>query len=224
MERRKVVFRGIEFDNYEIDKDGNIYNIKRGTKIKPFPDGRRGYLKVKLYYGAVNKKKTISVHRLMLEVFKPLDDYNDMEVDHINMNITDNRLSNLRWLTRKENYKGRKEIFSQRYDIRKWYMYALKLYYFYGFSINKISKIFNLDPQSLSNLINGRGHFHLMGKWRKYRRDKIKEFVAKGSTTRVSFSRIDMPKKMKYVQADLSKPIESTYPFLKKPRGRFKKK
>lgn len=63
-----------------------------------------------------------------------------------------------------------------------------------------------------------------MGKWRKYRRDKIKEFVAKGSTTRVSFSRIDMPKEMKYVQADLSKPIESTYPFLKKPRGRFKKK
>ena len=160
----------------------------------------------------------------MLEIFKPLDDYNDMEVDHINMNITDNRLSNLRWLTRKENYKGRKEIFSQRYDIRNWYMYALKLYYFYGFSINKISRIFNLDPQSLSNLINGRGYFHLMGKCRKYRRDKIKEFVAKGSTTRVSFSRIDMPKEMKYVQADLSKPIENTYPFLKKPRGRFKKK
>ena len=111
MERRKVIFRGIEFDNYEIDEDGNIYNIKRGTKIKPFPDGRRGYLKVKLYYGAVKKKKTISVHRLMLEIFKPLDDYNDMEVDHINMNITDNRFRILRWLTRKENYKGRKEYF-----------------------------------------------------------------------------------------------------------------
>jgi len=223
MKRRKVSFRGINFNNYEIGEEGNVYNIKSGRKLKPFPDGRRGYLKVKLYYGGVNKKMTIAIHRAMMEIFKPLDDYTGMEVDHINKNITDNRLSNLRWLSAEDNAKRKKDYFHYRYDIRNWYIYALNLYFIYDCSVNKISEIFNLDPQTLSDLIKGRRHKDLMRKWKMYLNRKEKAFKVKGSTTRVLPSRIDLPEKAKYVQVDFSKPLENTYPFLKNPRGKLKK-
>ena len=45
------------------------------------------------------------VHRMVMKTFKPLEDYTNMTVDHINHNTRDNRLCNLRWLTKEENEK-----------------------------------------------------------------------------------------------------------------------
>ena len=43
------------------------------------------------------------VHRLVMTTFRPLGNYSNMSVDHINHNTRDNRLKNLRWLTIEEN-------------------------------------------------------------------------------------------------------------------------
>jgi hypothetical protein len=45
------------------------------------------------------------VHRLVAETFIP-NPYGLLEVDHINRDKTDNQVSNLRWVTRKDNMKN----------------------------------------------------------------------------------------------------------------------
>lgn len=48
-----------------------------------------------------------SIHRLMMMVFNPVDNMDELQVDHINQDSTDNRLTNLRWVTDMENQYNR---------------------------------------------------------------------------------------------------------------------
>lgn len=84
---------------YEGSNLGRIRN-KASKKIKKqylHPDGR--YV-VSLSYG--EKTKNIKTHRFIIECFKGLAKEN-LECDHINSKPIDNRIKNLRWVTRKEN-------------------------------------------------------------------------------------------------------------------------
>jgi hypothetical protein len=86
------------FPNYEISNKGRIYNNETGVLLKPRKDAN-GYYKVDLYK---NKKKTITIHRLVAIAFIA-NPKNLPEVDHINRIKTDNRLENLRWVSSSEN-------------------------------------------------------------------------------------------------------------------------
>lgn len=71
----------------------------RGKVLIQAPNGR-GYLKVTLSRDNVKAQRT--AHRLVLEAFVgPAPD--GMECNHRNGNKTDNRLSNLHWVTASEN-------------------------------------------------------------------------------------------------------------------------
>ena len=78
-----------------IDNHGN-----RRDKILKVIKDKDGYLMVNLYK---NKKgKRLKVHRLVAHMF--VDGYFDgAEVDHINTIRDDNRVENLRWVTKEEN-------------------------------------------------------------------------------------------------------------------------
>lgn len=59
-----------------------------------------GYLIAFLFNGS--KRKNYRVHRLVAQAFIPNPE-NKPEIDHINTIRTDNRVENLRWVTKKEN-------------------------------------------------------------------------------------------------------------------------
>lgn len=83
--------------NYEINENGIIRNIKTGNIIKSRID-IDGYEIVTLN----NKPKR--VHRLLAVTFIENDDpINKIHVDHIDANRSNNSLSNLQWITRKDN-------------------------------------------------------------------------------------------------------------------------
>lgn len=97
------------FNGYYIRDDGSVISYKKNSgeldskyhKIK----GRvatNGYL----YFIARNNqgiKKTLKFHRLVARYFVPNKDYKKKYVDHINNIKTDNRASNLQWVSPLEN-------------------------------------------------------------------------------------------------------------------------
>lgn len=84
------------FEDYEISSTGIV---RKGNKIiNPFDN--KGYDRVQLYIGNVGTKKL--VHRLVAEQFIPTDDLT-LQVNHKDMDKRNNELSNLEWLTCKEN-------------------------------------------------------------------------------------------------------------------------
>ena len=83
---------------YQVSDYGNIRNVRRNKNLKPSLN-KYGYLIVSLFKNG--NKKYFSIHRLVAEAFIPNPE-NKPTVDHINTIRTDNRVSNLRWLTHKE--------------------------------------------------------------------------------------------------------------------------
>lgn len=92
------------YSNYEVSNFGRLKTFnwkgsKREAILKPAPD-KSGYLRTVLK-GDNGVSKTIKVHRVVLNTFKPTDKI--LEVNHINGIKNDNRVENLEWCTRKEN-------------------------------------------------------------------------------------------------------------------------
>jgi len=91
-----------DYDNYTIYENGDVYSKVRkggGGKITPHLL-TSGYYSVSLTKNSITKHFTI--HRLLGICFIPNPD-NKPCIDHIDRDRTNNKLSNLRWATYKEN-------------------------------------------------------------------------------------------------------------------------
>lgn len=86
-----------------VDVEGRVYNklygkYKTYTWVTGYTDSR-GYKAVGI------KNKSYFVHRLVAQTFLPNPE-NKRTVDHIDRNPSNNRLSNLRWATHKEQIRN----------------------------------------------------------------------------------------------------------------------
>ena len=84
---------------YAATSCGKIYSYRAKKFLKPRKD-RGGYLLENLYKDS--KMKTYTIHRLITETFLPNPD-NLPEVNHIDEDKTNNALSNLQWISHKDN-------------------------------------------------------------------------------------------------------------------------
>jgi YesN/AraC family two-component response regulator len=87
------------FPEYYATESGKVFSFKWGAfrELKPY-ETTKGYLKVRLYKDG--KQKNYFVHRLVMETFKG---ESSLEVNHIDGNKKNNELSNLEYVTTKEN-------------------------------------------------------------------------------------------------------------------------
>ena len=89
------------FPSYMVSKDGRVLSLKNSEPIILKNQTRlKGYKFVNLREGKISK--LIDVHRLVLMAFVGMPP-DKMECDHINRVRDDNRLENLRWVTKIEN-------------------------------------------------------------------------------------------------------------------------
>lgn len=88
------------FKNYAISEEGEVFSIKSRMFIKqPI---RKGYKTVTITNDA-GKPITTGLHRLLMITYKPIENPDQMQVDHIDCNKLNNDLDNLEWVTKKEN-------------------------------------------------------------------------------------------------------------------------
>ena len=98
-----------DFPGYKVDNLGNVYN-KDHKKLHQ-QINRSGYCMVKLCRNGY--EKLCSVHRLVADAFFD-GDHDGLEVNHIDGNKQNNRLSNLEWCDRSYNLKH-----SYEHNLRK---------------------------------------------------------------------------------------------------------
>lgn len=96
-----------EATNYEVSNLGNVRNTKSGQILNPGVSGN-GYKQVSLKMKNNNKFMKRYVHRLVATYFLPNPD-NKREVNHRNLDRTDNRVENLEWITSSDNQKHKYE-------------------------------------------------------------------------------------------------------------------
>lgn len=89
-----------EFEGlYQITDDGRVYSIRKDKYLKPRKD-KDGYLLVNLYKD--KKQYTRKVHRLVAEAFIDNPE-GKSDVNHIDCQRDNNSVSNLEWVTHREN-------------------------------------------------------------------------------------------------------------------------
>ncbi|SRR5258708_14943131 len=90
---------------YAINIKGQIYSYPKyrwkGKMLKTYKS-RQGYIKTSLVNVDGNNHLE-SIHRLLMETFKPIKDSELFQVNHLNAIKDDNRIENLEWCTPKEN-------------------------------------------------------------------------------------------------------------------------
>jgi hypothetical protein len=91
------------YSDYLIYPDGRVFNKRWNRDLKQCPD-KKGYLRVSLSNWSHTKYR---VHRLIALHYIPNPE-NKPWVDHINGITNDNRLENLRWVTKQENTNNHK--------------------------------------------------------------------------------------------------------------------
>ena len=88
---------------YSVSNYGNVQSHRTGKILKPAIN-HKGYLIVQLSLSGHKRNKRI--HRLVAEVFIPNPD-SLPEVDHIDNDMQNNRVDNLRWVTGSCNTRNR---------------------------------------------------------------------------------------------------------------------
>ena len=112
------------FPDYLVTSYGRVFSLKHG-KLKELKQAKnkQGYLVVCLCKN--NKKINKRVHRLVAQSFIP-NPNNKQQVNHIDENKENNNVSNLEWMTHKENndYGTRNQRISKAISGEKSYMFG----------------------------------------------------------------------------------------------------
>jgi len=162
------------FPNYFITKEGKVWSSpkstsnKKGKFLTSWLEGGGKYPTVSLCKDGKLYKKFI--HHLVLETFigpRP----NGMECRHLDGNPSNNKLENLCWGTHRENMKDRIKHKTQVDNSgEKHGMAKLKesdvrmIIYMYRtgeFTQQEIAEIYNVDPRSVSSIVNKRTWKHI---------------------------------------------------------------
>ena len=163
MEKWKIIE---EFPNYAISNMGRVKRIKKNNKLLCLSKKKSGYIYTCLFKNGHRSYKRI--HRLVLENFRPIDNMNNLEVNHKDGTKTNNKLENLEWCTRSENEKhaykiGLKNKTGENHnqskltnsDIIRIKDLLLNQYENGLITQRKIANIFNVVPSLISQIYRG---------------------------------------------------------------------
>ena len=146
-------FKTFTLDDYEITKDGKVFNKKWGRYVKPQPNGT-GYLRVHI------AGRMYFVHRLVAMTYIP-NPNNLPQVNHKDGNKHNNCVENLEWISNHDNslhalHNGRMRI-EEKHQFakltREQVMYIKK---HPEMSKHELAKMFNISVATIRDIRSGR--------------------------------------------------------------------
>ena len=146
-------FKTFTLDDYEITKDGKVFNKKWGRYVKPQPNGT-GYLRVHI------AGKMYFVHRLVAMIYIPNPE-NLPQVNHIDGNKHNNCVDNLEWVSNRDNslhalHKGwmRIEENHQFAKLTREQVSFIKRHP--DMSRKELAEKFNISPRTITDIRQGK--------------------------------------------------------------------
>lgn len=158
-------------DFYSISNLGRIKRIKgfwcKKDRIKKFHISNAGYYRVLIKTKGTNKK--FSVHRLVAKTFFG---EKNMDVNHIDGNKLNNKITNLQYISKSNNQKhaykmGLQKVYrgSERKNVAKLteekVLEIRKIYIKRRFLIKDIAKIYNVSKTTINLIINRKRWTHI---------------------------------------------------------------
>ena len=150
------IFIPVEIDGhvtkYSVSNYGNVINTKRGNYIKPHFDGK--YYTARLTIN--NVTKGFKVHRLVAMSFIPNPE-GKAEVNHIDGNKANNKVSNLEWTTPSENCRHAALTGLKPKTVKLSTLQVIQICELYNDGLNstQISKIVGVNKHTVKNIKNG---------------------------------------------------------------------
>lgn len=106
---------------YSVTENGVVTNIRTNKPLKREYGKTSKYPVYALCKNGKRKRRTVS--RIVAMAFLPIDNCDNLVVDHIDGNIENNHVSNLQWITQRENIHRSYRIMTQVRNYRKCCLY-----------------------------------------------------------------------------------------------------
>lgn len=135
---------------YQVSNLGRVKRVKTGRVLKGCKY-RGGYLMVRLYKNNIRSNKTIQ--RLVADAFIPNSE-NKPQVNHIDEDKTNNMVSNLEWMTAKENCNHGTRNERTSIPIIATNIKTGESQEFYG--ARECGRQLGLDPSSITKVLKGK--------------------------------------------------------------------
>jgi len=165
--RGAMIYKTVpSYPAYEVDKDGRVRNRATKKELQRF-ENVNGYIVVALWVDdrAIHRR----VHRLVMEAWVGPPPFDKAEVNHIDGNKKNNRLSNLEYVTKLENREhaireglikrgeeasGRKLTEEKVIEIRE-------LHFDGGISLRDLALMFDVSQEAIVKIIKDRNWRHV---------------------------------------------------------------
>ena len=144
-----VYLKGMRGDWVAHPDTGRIYSNSTGNFLKPAVKAGYPSLRIRLSFGDKEIRGRVSVHRAMWVLCRGIPLSLDAEVDHIDHNRENNRLENLRLISKQENtphqitYADAEEIRRKREN---------------GNTLKVLAEEYGISQSSVRNIIRRRTH------------------------------------------------------------------
>lgn len=148
---------------YSCTRDGRIFSNVSNQFLKGFPDGRRGYLKVKLY-DKNGVPVTLFIHRIICTMFNG-GNHPDHQVNYEDGDKLHNHYTNLTWMTPLENV--RHSIVNKLSESRSKQLYLDKVHdichclFIENMSVVDVSKHFKISYDTVQKIYSKKNYTYI---------------------------------------------------------------
>jgi len=142
---------------FEVSNSGQVRRIG-GKEISQFMDTRHQkahYMKVTLWCKKEKKVYTRWVHRMVMETFIGKRPKNCV-INHINFNKSDNRISNLEYITCSKNFRHSLRDGMDNKKLSQKAVLRIRKLFSFGVTPKEISSIYGINQDYASNIKNNK--------------------------------------------------------------------